>query len=71
MEFKGKDNGVTIKIDLDKCTGQRKCVEVCPTGVYVMHDDNKAYADNVDECIECCACSGVCPEGAIWHSSCD
>ena len=71
MEFTGESNGVTIKIDLDKCTGQKVCVDNCPTEVYVMHDDGKAYADNVEECIECCACSGVCPEVAIWHSSCD
>ncbi|MHA1222945.1 MAG: 4Fe-4S binding protein [Candidatus Heimdallarchaeaceae archaeon] len=25
---------------------------------------------NVDDCIECCACVGACPTGAIEHTSC-
>lgn len=69
MEWHSDDNDVTIKIDHDKCVGAAECVDVCPTGVYELVD-GKAVAENVAECIECCACEGVCPEDAIWHSAC-
>ncbi len=58
-----------IKIDFDKCTGAADCVDVCPSDVFVIKD-GKSYADNVDDCIECCACVTSCPTVAIFHDSC-
>ncbi len=66
-EFKSGD--IVIKIDYDKCKGHAECKEACPAGVYELVD-GKAQATNVQDCIECCACVSVCPEGAIEHSSC-
>jgi NAD-dependent dihydropyrimidine dehydrogenase PreA subunit len=59
---------VTIRIDHDKCTGAARCTDVCPAGVYELVDA-KAYPNNADDCIQCCACDGICPEDAIWHSA--
>jgi len=63
-----KYDDIVIKIDHDKCTGCEECVDVCAVDVFVMVDE-KSVAENVEECIECCACID-CPEEAIEHSSC-
>ncbi len=68
-KWEGKENGVTIEVDYDKCVGAAECVEVCPVEVYELKD-GKSTAPNIDECIECCACVEACPESAITHSSC-
>jgi len=66
-EFASKD--WKIKIDHAKCNGSADCVNNCPSNVFVIQD-NKAFAPNVDHCIECCACVFDCPTGAIEHTSC-
>ena len=58
-----------IKIDQEKCVGAGDCVDVCPADVFELID-NKSQANNVDDCIECCACVGACPTEAIEHTSC-
>ena len=58
-----------IKIDHDKCIGAADCVDVCPSDVFVIKN-GKSYAENVDDCIECCACVTSCPTEAIFHDSC-
>jgi len=68
-EWHSDVNDVTIKIDHEKCYGAEECVNVCPAGVYQINDDSKAVAENVEDCIECIACGGVCPAEAISHSS--
>jgi NAD-dependent dihydropyrimidine dehydrogenase PreA subunit len=68
-EWHSDVNDVTIKIDHEKCYGAEECVNVCPAEVYALNDDGKAIAENVEECIECLACDGVCPVEAILHSS--
>lgn len=67
-EWSSDVNDVTVRIDFDKCYGAGECVSVCPVGTYELNDDNKAEATNVEECIQCGACEGVCPADAIWHS---
>jgi NAD-dependent dihydropyrimidine dehydrogenase PreA subunit len=66
-EFKSGD--IVIKIDYDKCTGVGTCVEECPIDIYEVQDE-KAVANNVGDCIECCLCVDACPNGAIQHSTC-
>ncbi len=68
-EFKSASSEIVIKIDYDKCNGAAKCVEVCPVDIYELQE-GKAVANNVDDCIECCACVESCPNNAIEHSSC-
>jgi NAD-dependent dihydropyrimidine dehydrogenase PreA subunit len=60
---------VTIKVNYDKCKGAGECVSSCPGEVYELID-NKAVPEHINNCIECCTCVEVCPEGAIDHSSC-
>ena len=53
---------MAVKIDLEKCTGCSKCVEVCP--VNAIKIENKKAVVN-DECVECAACVNECPTEAI------
>lgn len=58
------DDVVTLKLDTDKCTGCRRCVEVCPRGVFEMRD-KRAYLVDRGACLECGACQRNCAYGAI------
>ena len=49
-------------VDMEKCIGCGKCVEVCPVEAIHM-EDGKAQIS--DECIECGACVVECPSEAI------
>ena len=57
-------NVVTLSFAADKCTGCRKCTEVCPHGVFVI-DGRKAQITNKDLCMECGACALNCAAEAI------
>ncbi len=50
------------KVDLEKCNGCAKCVEVCPNGSVVIENEK---AKVTEECIDCGACSCDCPSQAI------
>ncbi len=52
------------KIDEQRCTGCRRCVEVCPTEALDQLAD-KAYLRYPDRCHYCMACEEVCPTNAI------
>lgn len=58
-----------IRVDEDKCTGCKECVDVCPVNVYILND-NKAKPRNMEECTKCCSCVEVCPESCIDHEAC-
>ena len=68
-EYASSSGDIIIKINIEKCKGIAKCVEVCPVDIYELQD-GKATVNNIDDCIECCACVETCPEEAIEHSSC-
>jgi electron transfer flavoprotein alpha subunit len=53
---------MSIKIDLDKCTGCGACVGVCPFGLLEVVDDEVRLADG---CTLCGACRDACPVEAI------
>ncbi|HET6351994.1 MAG TPA: mercury methylation ferredoxin HgcB [Coriobacteriia bacterium] len=55
---------VTLQFDADKCTGCRRCVEVCPRGVFEMRDKRAFVADR-GACMECGACERNCAYGAL------
>ena len=57
-------NVVTLKLNVDKCTGCGICLEVCPHEV-LMVDNKKAYISDRDACMECGACATNCPFEAI------
>jgi NAD-dependent dihydropyrimidine dehydrogenase PreA subunit len=59
---------VTVKVDLEKCTGCGTCLDVCPVEVFEIIDvdgEQKSSPVNEDECIACMACIASCPEEAI------
>ena len=57
-------NIVTLELDLSKCTGCGRCIEVCPREVLYL-EDKKAYIADKDLCIECGGCANNCEFGAI------
>ena len=57
-------NVTTLQLDVEKCTGCRRCVEVCPHGVFVI-DNGRARIDDLDGCMECGACAMNCSAEAI------
>lgn len=54
----------TLELNTDKCTGCRKCTEVCPHGVFMV-ENRKARVTDKDLCMECGACALNCEAGAI------
>ncbi|MFH2036827.1 MAG: mercury methylation ferredoxin HgcB [Candidatus Zixiibacteriota bacterium] len=61
-------NVVTLRLDVDKCTGCRLCVEVCPHKVFSMEYKRAIIIDR-DACMECGACMINCKDGAIFVES--
>lgn len=57
-------NVVSLTLDREKCTGCGRCHEVCPRGVFELHE-RKAQIINRDKCIECGACQRNCAFEAI------
>ena len=57
-------NVVTLEYFPDKCTGCRRCIEVCPRQVIEMRD-KKAFILDRDRCIECGACANNCEYQAL------
>ena len=54
----------TLEYDVNKCTGCKMCVIVCPHRIFQMKG-NKAEVVAKDKCIECGACSRNCAFDAI------
>lgn len=57
-------NVTTLQYDSEKCKGCKRCVEVCPQGVFVM-EDKLAKVTDKDLCMECGACTLNCEHGAL------
>jgi NAD-dependent dihydropyrimidine dehydrogenase PreA subunit len=55
---------VTLSYDETKCDGCRRCTEVCPHAVFVMHGKIAQLTDK-NKCIECGACQNNCESEAI------
>lgn len=54
----------TLKLDENKCVGCRRCLEVCPHGVFILNERQAKIID-LNACIECGACARNCPVSAI------
>jgi len=61
-------NGHSLVLDATRCHGCRRCLEVCPHGVFALADRKAIIADR-EACMECGACQMNCPEGALTVSS--
>ena len=57
-------NVSTLEYFPEKCTGCKRCVEVCPHNVFKM-ENKKAVVTNKDFCMECGACKKNCAYSAI------
>jgi len=53
-----------IKIDYDRCTGCRKCVDACNYSVLDFLDDMPVVAAP-QKCTSCMKCVKLCPVSAI------
>ena len=54
----------TLKLDVDKCIGCGRCIEVCPHAVFVL-EGKKACILDCDACMECGAWARNCPVQAL------
>ncbi len=54
----------TLRLTSEKCTGCGRCMEVCPHGVFAMHE-HRAHITALDSCMECGACAQNCAFGAL------
>ena len=54
---------MTVKVDLEKCTGCEACVDSCPSEALSMADE-KVKVD-ADACVDCGACVDECPVEAL------
>lgn len=57
-------NVATLKLDQEKCAGCGMCVNVCPHGVFKLHE-GKAEIVALNGCMECGACMKNCAFSAI------
>jgi uncharacterized protein (DUF362 family)/Pyruvate/2-oxoacid:ferredoxin oxidoreductase delta subunit len=50
----------------DKCTGCRKCVDICPAEAIAQHPENRKHIVLTDDkCIRCFCCAEACLDSAI------
>ncbi|MCB2361403.1 ferredoxin family protein [Clostridium estertheticum] len=56
---------MSIKIDLQKCVGCGKCIQMCPGNLIFKNDKSKAFIKYSEECWGCTACLKECPVQAI------
>lgn len=59
---------ITLALDEGRCTGCRRCTEVCPHGVFAMEDHRARIVDR-GRCMECGACTLNCAWDAITVES--
>lgn len=59
----------TLTIDKATCTLCKRCVQVCPAGIFSFSDDgSEVLTAHVEDCIQCGHCAAACMSGAIVHS---
>ncbi|MCL2649322.1 MAG: 4Fe-4S binding protein [Phycisphaerales bacterium] len=58
---------MAVKVDIEKCTGCWKCIDVCPNSS--LEQANNGTKDHVkvkeDDCIDCYLCVEECKFGAL------
>ncbi len=59
------DGVTTLALDVEKCTGCRMCLDVCPHSVFELNAEKRAQIRDLDACMECGACAKNCAWGAI------
>lgn len=64
MKHRYLKNVATLMFDTDKCTGCKKCIEVCPHRVFGFNNGKSVIIDK-DGCMECGACAKNCAFNAL------
>jgi len=52
------------QIDLDRCDGCQRCIDVCPTGALGLKN-GRAHLTHPEKCTYCISCEDICPQDAI------
>ena len=63
MELKEPVNAPVPKIDFEKCTFCKKCMDICRFGAIAVLKENVMIFENL--CHSCGGCFEVCPENAV------
>ncbi len=58
---------MSIKIDVNKCVGCNKCIEICPGNLIYKNEINKAFIKYEKDCWGCTACLKECKFKAIKY----
>lgn len=58
---------MSIKIDVNRCVGCSKCIEVCPGSLILKNEKGKAVIKYPKNCWGCAACLKECKVGAIKY----
>ena len=53
---------MAVRVDVEKCNGCGKCVEVCPVEA-IKIEEKKAVVN--EQCVDCETCISLCPHLAI------
>lgn len=61
-------NVTTLHLEVEKCIGCARCIEVCPHAVFSIEQERAQIQDR-DACMECGACAINCPAEAITVNS--
>ncbi len=64
MKHRYLKNVATLSLNKNKCTGCKRCLEVCPHKVFGFNGGKAEILDR-DSCMECGACAANCPFGAL------
>ena len=57
---------MTAEFDRERCTGCRRCYELCPLDVIAWDEEEGGpFVKYPDECQLCFICQVECPEGAV------
>lgn len=62
--FRYLESVATLELDVKRCIGCGRCIEVCPHQVLEMEGRQARLADR-DACMECGACALNCPTSAL------
>jgi nitroreductase/NAD-dependent dihydropyrimidine dehydrogenase PreA subunit len=56
-----------ITLNPSKCTRCYRCVKACPSGIFIINDDQSIKIENEDLCIKCGHCVAACGFNALTH----
>ena len=68
MKLRYLKNVTTLLLDVEKCNGCGRCLQVCPHAVFEV-DNGKSRIIDADACMECGACAKNCKPEAITVTS--